>query len=155
MLPATITHAKLQVEPRTALPLYSIGLSTVISLLLALINIGSIAAFSALTSLTIAAFYSTFVISAVVMLHKRLTVSNDKIGWGPFKLGRAGTPITIFAIIYSVIGIFFSFWPATIQVTAQSMNWSVAVFGGVLIFSMVFWVAHGRKIYKGPILEVF
>jgi hypothetical protein len=90
----------------------------------------------------------------MVMLHKRLTVPDDKIVWGPFKLGRAGTPITILSIIYTIIGIFFSFWPATATVTATTMNWSIAVFGGVLIFSMVFWLVHGRKVYTGPIVEI-
>ncbi len=154
MLQVLVIDINLQVEPRTSLPLYSIGLSTVISLILALINIGSTAAFSAMLSLVIASFYSSFLISAVVILHKRLTVPNDQIIWGPFKLGRAGIPITILSIIYTVIGIFFSFWPSTVNPTAQTMNWSVAVFGAALIFSMIFWFVHGRKVYTGPIIEI-
>jgi len=150
----SIAHAEVQVEPRTALPLYSIGLSTVISLLLALVNIASTAAFTALTSLAIAGFYSAFLVPALVMMYKRLTVDANKIRWGPFKLGRAGTTINILAIIYTVISIFFSFWPTTPKVTALTMNWSVAVYGGALIFSLVFWAVHGRKVYKGPISEL-
>ena len=33
--------------------------------------------------------------------------------YGPFRLGRWGVPVTIASLVYSVIGIFFSFWPAT------------------------------------------
>jgi hypothetical protein len=88
------------------------------------------------------------------MLHKRLTVPESQIIWGPFKLGRAGVPITILAIVYSLIGIFFSFWPPTVHVTRINMNWSVAVFGGAVLFCLVFWLVYGRRVYKGPIIEI-
>lgn len=88
------------------------------------------------------------------MLHKRLTTPASDLIWGSFRLGRAGVPITVLALIFTAIGIFFSFWPANVTVTAQTMNWSVTVYGGVLILSLVFWVIHGRKVYKGPIMEI-
>jgi amino acid transporter len=123
-------------------------------MLLALINIGSTTAFNALVSLVIASFYSSFLIAAGVMLHKRLTLPDAKILWGPFKLGRAGVPITVLSIAYTVLGIFFSFWPASPTVTPNTMNWSIAVFGGTLIFCLFFWMIYGRHVYKGPIIEV-
>jgi amino acid transporter len=126
----------------------------ILNLLLGLINIGSTAAFNALTGLTIAAFYCSFVIAASVMLHKRLTTPNSEFRWGPFKLGRFGTPVYIAAICYSVVGAFFSFWPPAVEVTPVTMNWSVVVFGGALILSMVYWTVWARKIYTGPIIEV-
>ena len=143
-----------QVEHRTFLPLWSIGLSTIVNLCLALINIGSTTAFNAFTWLTIAAFYSVFLIAAGCLLLKRLTVPTTSISWGPFRLGRLGIPINILSIIFSVIGIFFSLWPPTAEVTAQTMNWSVVVYGGFLIFGIVFWFLHGRKVYTGPIIEI-
>jgi len=142
-----------RVDSRTALPLYSIGLSTIISFLLGLINIGSTTVFNAMISLMIASFYSSIIISASVMLYKRLTVPDSQIIWGPFKLGRAGVPVTILAIVYSLIGIFFSFWPPSANVTAENMNWSVLVFGAVVLFLLVFWLLYGRHVYKGPIIE--
>ena len=148
------SHLLARVEPRTALPLWCIGLSAVISLLLALINIGSATAFNALTSLVIASFYSTYLISSSVLLYKRLTTPASKMRYGPFSMGRYGVPVTVLAIIYSIIGIFFSFWPPTKEVTAATMNWSVAVFGGAILFSLGFWVIHGRHVYTGPIIEV-
>jgi len=125
-----------------------------ISLILALINIGSTTAFNAFISLVIAAFYSTFLLAACALLHKRLTTPHSQVRWGPFALGRLGVPINIVAILYTILGIFFSFWPPSPEVTAQTMNWSVAVYGGVLILSVVFWFAHGKKVYTGPIVEV-
>ena len=141
-------------EPRTLLPLWSIGLSTLISLLLALIHIGSTQAFSALISVIIAGYYSAFSLSAGVLLHKRLTTSSEHMNYGPYQLGRAGNPIIILSLVYSIIGIFFSFWPASVDVTPLTMNYSIVVFGGVTIFCMIFWVVYGRKVYTGPILEI-
>lgn len=140
-------------EPRTSLPLYCIGLSTAISLLLALINIGSTTAFNAFTSLVVASFYSSFVLSATTFLHRKLTTPAGEMIYGPFQLGRASVPIILVSLAYSVVGIFFSFWPPASKVNAVTMNWSILVFGGVLLFSLFFWALQGRKVYTGPILE--
>ena len=73
--------------------------------------------------------------------------------YGPFQLGRASIPLIILSLAYSVVGVFFSFWPADSKVTAVTMNWSILVFGGVLVFSLLFWGLHGRKVYTGPVVE--
>ncbi|KAL8855020.1 MAG: hypothetical protein Q9221_000217 [Calogaya cf. arnoldii] len=143
-----------RVEERTLLPLYSIGLTTIISLALALINVGSTKAFNAFTSLVVAAFYSSFIVASVVLLCRKLDEKRANLVYGPFSLGRAGVPIIVLALLYSIIGVFFSFWPPTSVVDAVTMNWSIAVFGGVLLFSLLFWGLHGRKVYTGPIWEI-
>jgi hypothetical protein len=53
-----------------------------------------------------------------------------------------------------VFVVFWSFWPATTPTTAESMNYSVLVTGGVLLFSMFYYVVWARKSYKGPLVEV-
>ena len=148
------SHYLSLVEPRTLLPLYSIGLSTLISLLLALINIGSSTAFSALIAIVISAYYSAFSISAGVLLHKRLTTKAEHMYYGPFSMGRWGNGVIVASLAYSIVGTFFSFWPGNVHVTPESMNWSILVFGAVLIFSIVFWGLYSRKVYTGPILEI-
>lgn len=87
------------------------------------------------------------------MLHKRLTTPTDEIVWGPFKLGRAGVPITVVTIAYSIVGMFFSMWPLFAEVTAAGMNYASPVFGVALMLSLGFWFAYGRKVYTGPIWE--
>ena len=143
-----------QIEHKRALPLYSIGLTVIISMLLALINIGSTAAFNAFVSLVVAAPYAIFLISASVMLHKRLTTPASELEWGPFRLGQFGVPVTIASIVYTVIGLLFSFFPASASVTPLTMNWAILLFGAAMIVSLVFWAVHGRHVYRGPVLEV-
>lgn len=62
-------------------------------------------------------------------------------------------PITIMAILYSVVALFFSFWPQTAQVQPAGMNYSILIFGVALLFSWGFWAVYGRKVYVGPIWE--
>lgn len=142
----------LQVEPRTALPLWSIALSVTITVLLALIDLGSAIALNAVLSLVTAGFYSSFLIAAVVLLWKRVTAPTE-IRWGPFSLRKFGLPINILAILWTVIGILFSFWPTNAHTTPQNMNWSCLVYEATLILSTVFWFAHSRKVYTGPVIE--
>lgn len=87
------------------------------------------------------------------MLNKRLKTPASEIPWGPFRLRGAGIPITIAAMCYTVIALFFSFWPQATPTTAASMNYSILIFGAALLFSLVFWVVWGRKVYVGPIWE--
>ena len=144
-----------RVDQRTKLPIWSILVTVVINVLLSLIQVGSTVAFNAFSSLAIAGFYTSFLISASVLLNHRLRTPDSNIPWGPFRLGRAGTPVTVFSIAYSSQGMFFSFWPPASDITPESMNWSVVVFAGIVVISLLFWIFHGRKIYKGPLVEVF
>ncbi|MCJ1474037.1 hypothetical protein MMC13_002695 [Lambiella insularis] len=142
-----------KVNPKTRLPINAILVTLAVNLLLALISIGSTTAFEAFFSVVLAAYQSSFLIAASVMLHKRLTTPASDMPWGPFRLGRAGVPITITAIVYGIIAMFFSFWPSDVVVTAASMNYSVVIFGAALLFSLGFWFFHGRQVYVGPIWE--
>ena len=141
-------------QPRIALPIWSIMVTVVINLLLALINIGSNVVFNAFTGLTVAGFYSSFTIAAVVMLWKRLRTPASEFRWGPFKLGCFGVPITIISIAYSIVGWFWSFWPPDATVTVETMNWSVTVYVGVIVLSLMYWLLYARHVYTGPIIEL-
>ncbi|KAG7006903.1 hypothetical protein G7Y79_00012g032390 [Physcia stellaris] len=106
--------ATAMVDPRTSLPLYSITTTVVLNLLLGLINIGSSIGFDAFISLIVTGYYSSFILAASV----RLTTSTS-----PFRLGRAGVPVTVAAIAYSVLVGFFSMWPPVVAPDAEEMNW--------------------------------
>jgi choline transport protein len=90
-----------------------------------------------------------------VMMHKRLTTPDSKIPWGPFRMGpRTGMVVTIIALLYSVFGAFWSMWPSFVNPTPEEMNWCVVVYGGALVFCVLFWFTYGRKTYTGPVLEI-
>ena len=144
----------MQVDEKTALPLWAIATTATVNLLLALIPLGSTTAFNAFTGLTVAGFYSSFIISASVMLHKRITTPASDILWGPFRLGAAGVPITIIAIAYSIVGMLFSFWPPTAHVSAKTWNWSFVVYWATIAVALVWWRIRARHYYTGPKIEL-
>jgi choline transport protein len=82
-------------------------------------------------------------------------VGPETLQWGPWKVpGALGVANNSFACVYLVVLWFFSFWPGSIEVTAQSMNFSSVTFGGTVLFAVVWYYVRGRKTYVGPIVEI-
>lgn len=67
-----------------------------ISMLLALINIGSIVAFNGFITLAVSMFYVAFALSAEMHLWRQM--SGKSLRYGPSRLGRASIPTSIFAV---------------------------------------------------------
>lgn len=77
----------------------------------------------------------------------------EVIPYGPFQLGRYREPINAFAVLYTVFMTFFLLWPAEAHPTAATMNWTVVLIGGVLVFAAFWWFVEGRKSFIGPDIE--
>jgi hypothetical protein len=74
--------------------------------------------------------------------------------WGPFHIpDTLGTLNNAYACIYMIFVIFWSVWPPSTPVTASTMNYSVVVTGGVIIFSIIWYFIHGQKVYRGPLVD--
>lgn len=127
----------------------SIFCSVVFLVLLGLINIGSSTAFNAIISLAVVGLYISYLIPIVLHVVRRF--SGPRIPYGPFKLGKFGLPINIFAICYSLFTSIFLFFPPYQPVTAENMNYACVVFGGVVLFAIFWWFVRGRKTYVGPV----
>ncbi|KAI9869031.1 MAG: hypothetical protein M1813_002854 [Trichoglossum hirsutum] len=83
-------------------------------------------------------------------------IGNDSpLVWGPWYLpGIFGTINNAYACVYMIYAIFWSVWPPATPVSADTMNYSIVVTGGVMILSAIWYVVRGKKEYKGPIDEV-
>lgn len=82
-------------------------------------------------------------------------MATGKLAWGPWKIpGALGIANNGIACIYLPIIIFFSFFPPNSTVTPQTMNYSVLVFGATVIFSLIYYIVWGKRVYTGPIVEV-
>ena len=141
-----------RVEPRSQLPLFAIGTSVVITLLLGLINIGSTAGFNAVASLVIAGYLGSYILPIALLLNNRIRRPSE-VAYGPFRLGRLGIPCNIFALVWIAITMTFSFFPAIIPVTLVTMNWSCLIWGGTMIIGIVYYFGYQRGRYNGPIVE--
>lgn len=127
-------------------------MTVVISLLLALINIGSTTAFNAIVSLSVASVLASYIMPIALMLRKRL--HQEPIRFGPWKLGGLDVIANGVGLVYAIIGFFFSFWPGAASVDAQSMNWACLVWGTAMIFCSFWYLVRARKYYHGPLREV-
>ena len=85
------------------------------------------------------------------MLHKRLTTPESEIPWGPFRLRRAGVPLTVFSILFTLLGFFWSFWPISKSVTPATMNYNAAIYGAAFLFTLIYWFAYARNNFVGPV----
>lgn len=142
----------MQVEPRSKLPLYAISCSAIITMLLGLINIGSSAAFNAVASLLVAGFLGSYLLPIGLLLHNRVR-NPASVVYGPFKLGRYGIACNTFAILWTILVMVFSFFPAAIPITLETMNWSCLLWGAAMIFGLAFYIFYQRGRYNGPIVE--
>ena len=140
------------VNPDSKIPVNSVLATTTITIMLALINIGSTAAFNAIASLTIASLFLSYMICIGCFIYRR--TRPEPMPRGRFSLGRAGMPVNIFSFAYLCIAITFSFFPGSAKPTLKDMNWSILVWGAVIIFAIVQYAVHGRRVYEGPVKYV-
>lgn len=156
-------------SPRTSIPTASVTFTTTIACLLGLINIGSTDAFNDVISLTVGALYFSYLICSVLLLWRRCTggiaPSYDalpppernggvQLAWGPWRIpGWPGIAVNVCGIVYMLVILFFSFWPAATSPTAATMNYSIVVLGSVVIFCVVYYMTKAHRMYQGPLVE--
>lgn len=148
----------------------SIVLTVIISGILALINIGSSVALEDVVSMAVSGLYLSYLMVSILLLWRRLNgdisqqdgsedgiinVPGARLVWGTFHCpGMWGTAINALAILYIVIVVFFSFWPAEMHPSVEEMNWSVLGIGGCSIIAVVYYFARARHIYVGSSREL-
>lgn len=141
------------VDPKRNIPANSIALTCMITVLLSLINLGSDTAFNAIISLQVCAIMMTYAVSVACVLYRRVA-HPELIPTARWSLGKWGVPVNIIGLIYVSFTFFWSFWPNTVPVTLQTMNWSVVLYIGVLVISLIMYVIQGRKVYNGPVTDI-
>ncbi|GAB1197249.1 hypothetical protein APSETT444_006541 [Aspergillus pseudonomiae] len=146
-LPFSSTFA--YVHPQSKTPIWAILSSTLVTVLLSLINIGSTAAFNAIASLAIASMLTTYIIAIGCFFIARL---QSRTSPSPrFSLGPYGPAINMVSLIFLAFQILFTFFPTTRDVVPKTMNWSVLMVGAVTLFAIMQYVLHARKVYQAPV----
>jgi choline transport protein len=92
---------------------------------------------------------SSYIVAIACMLAKRLR--GEKLLPSRFNLGRSGIAINTIAIAFLSLAFVFLFFPAAPHPTAESMNWSILMFGSIVVFSLVYYYVYGRYSYVGPV----
>ncbi|KAK3169735.1 hypothetical protein OEA41_009119 [Lepraria neglecta] len=138
-----------RVNPGWNVPLNAVWVSFASGVAISLINIGSAVALNAIISLTISALLASYIISISCFLSKRLR--REPLPPAKFSLGRWGMTVNIVALIFLISFFIFCFFPIAKPVTAQTMNWNIAMFGGITIFATVYYIIIGHKQYRPPV----
>lgn len=140
------------VKVGTEIPLNAILLSLGITVILALINIGSTAAFNSVVSLLVSSLFTGYFISISCIFLKR--VRGQPMPPSRWGMGKFAMPINLIALTYLLFAFVMSFFPTSRDVTPATMNWSILVWGVVVLFATISYFLHGRKNYKGPVVYV-
>ena len=117
--------------------------------LITLISVGNTAAFFAILSLNTLALYISYLLPMIFFLLVKLR--GDEIPYGPFRMGKYGIAVNVFAIIYATFIAIFLPFPAQLPVNAASMNCGGPVVGIVILFAISDWFISGKKRYSGPV----
>jgi len=142
----------MQVTPGWNIPLNAVLVSLVVTILLSLINIGSTEALSAIISLTITSLISSYLISIGCVLLKRLR--GQPLPPRRWSLGRFGMAINMAAIAFLIPIFIFAFFPPKTPVNRENMNWSIAMYGGMILFATGYYWVKGRHNFIPPVALV-
>jgi choline transport protein len=140
------------VKPGWNIPLNAVMLTWLITCLLSLINIGSTVAFNAISSSATVALLSTYIISISCLVLKR--IRGQRLPPHRWTLGRFGLFINLGALAYLFTIWVFLFFPIAIPVDAATMNWNSLIYGGTLLFAVIYYFVIGRKYYVPPVALV-
>lgn len=62
--------------------------------------------------------------------------------------------INIISLIFLLTFFIWGFFPVATPVQLSSMNWGCVIYGAVILFSTVYYVVVGRKVYTSPVDRV-
>lgn len=134
------------VSPRHRVPVRAIGLPIVVVMCLACLNIGSSTAFSAFISLASLALFASYAIAIGCMLYARRSKESEGRRWS---LGTYGTPINIFALIYTGWMMVIFCFPQYRPVTATNFNYALPIFAGIVLLAVTFWFLRAKRTWAG------
>jgi amino acid transporter len=153
------------VNERLGVPVWALALTTLVQMLLGLVNLGSSSAFNAFVSVGVQALAVSYAIPICISLfwNKREQVNQARWNCGPV----IGTIVNVVAVVWIAFEVVLFSMPTTLPVTSVSMNYSSVILMGFMAISAVWYFAYARKgilplvpslssfltfciVYKGP-----
>ena len=140
-----------RLNPTTVTPVYGTAFVTVCSGVLGLLALNEQAGL-ALFGVAVIGLYSSYALPIFLRL---LPAGQSRFRPGPFSLGKAGVPLGVVSVAWVVFIIVILLLPADKAPDVASMNWSILIYGGMLLGALFAWVVSARKWFKGPIRQVY
>ncbi|KAH9222222.1 amino acid/polyamine transporter I [Leptodontidium sp. 2 PMI_412] len=140
IVPLSKSMSKLASEDH--LPVNSMLLTTVVSIALGAISIGSSTAINAVTGAAGICIMLSYIITFVLALkYGRENFNQER--W--LSLGKYGNPIYVMAIMWSALSMSLTVLPLYLPVTAATMNYASVVMVAIIVLAVAFWFIRGSK----------
>ncbi|GIZ42815.1 hypothetical protein CKM354_000606900 [Cercospora kikuchii] len=145
-------HLWAKVDSRTKTPVWATWFVLICSALCGLISFGGPIALGAFFTLVGIGQYTAFI--APIAL--KLFFGRNRFKPGPWNLGRYSTTVNALAVAWWCVITPALCWPAFKgkNLTPQTMNWTILLYGGVMSLAMLHYGLSGRKWFKGPKINV-
>lgn len=141
-----------KVTPDRGVPANSVYVTLAVTCLLALIQIGSTAAFNIILSVSATSLFTSYIICIGSVLWKRLR--GEGLPDSKFHLGKFGVPVNIFALCFLLPTFFLLFFPAEPHPDAADMNWGSLIYGVAALSAALYYYLKARHEYEGPVCQI-
>ncbi|KAG8413410.1 hypothetical protein J3458_022482 [Metarhizium acridum] len=151
---ATPYHEGLShISARLQIPLNAVIAVVALQFVLGFIYLGNDTAFSAILSMAIIGLYLSYLLPVLYMLfHGRWNLQPHQ--YGTFRLGFVpGIMLNLLGAMWMITVIIFSLFPTTMPVTAKNMNYSIVVFGGWMVFGLLYYAFRARHKFQVPLVD--
>ncbi|KAF7557766.1 hypothetical protein G7Z17_g382 [Cylindrodendrum hubeiense] len=136
-----------RIDERHGVPIWALALTTIVQMLLGLINLGSSSAFIAFVSVGVMALAASYGIPIALSVY----YSRREVSGARWKMPNGiGWVVNLIALVWIVFEIILFSMPTVLPVTAIGMNYASVVLVGFLFLSGVWYGIHARKVFKGP-----
>ncbi|CAK4034326.1 amino acid permease [Lecanosticta acicola] len=133
------------VDAQKRVPARAVLFSSMLVVLLSLVNIGSTVAMQVFISLSTIAMYLSYFIAILMMFLRRLSSSSSPSPQlGPWTMGKLGMPVNIFALVYTAYIIIWLPFPTTIPITGANFNYASPMLFFVILLALGLWVFRRR-----------
>lgn len=136
-----------KVDDRHGTPIWALFLTTVVQMLLGLINLGSTSAFLAFVSVGVMALAVTYAIPVVISMADWRKEVNEAPWHMPSLVGWV---VNVVAVLWIAFEVALFSMPVALPVTEVSVNYAIVVFVGFMVMSGVWYAVYACKVYKGP-----
>lgn len=136
----------MQVNNKLDVPLNAMMLSMAVQIILALLSFASDAAFNAFSGVGVICLTASYAVPIAISLF----TGRKQVKTGNFYLGGFGTAANIIAVAWSCLAMPLFCMPATLPVTAETVNYAPVVFVAAVVVSGLWYWAWGYRNYAGP-----
>ncbi|KAH9609049.1 hypothetical protein KSS87_007663 [Heliosperma pusillum] len=132
------------------IPINAVWMSAFISFCMALTSLGSLVAFEAMVSIATIGLY----IAYALPIFFRVTLARKSFVPGPFHLGRYGVLVGWIAVLWVITISFLFSLPVSYPISGATLNYTPVAVGGLLVFTIGWWVFSARHWFKGPVKNI-